>query len=86
MGLVITGVLAWVTSTVNDRNENRLLQEQVAEAGTVVSGVLPSLETPLASGEAIAGVTGGRIAPFRQFIGPYVGRVAAPSPTWPSAE
>ena len=73
VGLAITGVLAWVTATVNDRNENRLLQEQVNEAGTVVSGVLPTLEIPLASGAAIAAVTTGRTAPFNQFIAPYAG-------------
>ncbi len=53
-GLLITGVLALVTATVNDRNESRLLQEQVDEAGTVVAELLPSLETPLATGAAIA--------------------------------
>jgi serine phosphatase RsbU (regulator of sigma subunit) len=74
VGFAITGVLAWVTATVNDRNENRLLQEQVDEAGTVVSGVLQTIGTPLASGAAIAGVTGGRFTPFSQFIAPYVGR------------
>ena len=74
VGFAITGVLAWVTSTVNDRNENRLLQEQVNEAGTVVSGVLPSLEIPLASGAAIAEVTRGQTTPFSQFIAPYVGK------------
>ncbi len=72
-GLAITAVLALVTSTVNDRNENRLLQVQVNEAGTVVSGVLQTIGTPLASGAAIAEVTGGRTAPFSQFIAPYVG-------------
>ena len=49
MGFAITAVFAWVTATVNDRNENRLLQEQVNEAGTVVAGVLPTLEIPMAS-------------------------------------
>ncbi len=72
-GFAITAVLALVTATVNNRNENRLLQVQVNEAGTVVSGVLPTLETPLASGAAIAQVTAGRTAPFTQFITPYVG-------------
>ena len=74
VGFAITGVLAWVTATVNDRNENRLLQEQVDEAGTVVTGVLPSLEIPLASGAAIAGVTDGRTKPFSEYMTPYVGR------------
>ena len=73
VGFAITGVLAWVTATVNDRNENRLLQEQVNEAGTVVAGVLPTLEIPIASGAAIAGVTGSRITPFTQYMAPYVG-------------
>jgi serine phosphatase RsbU (regulator of sigma subunit) len=73
VGFAITGVFAWVTATVNDRNENRLLQEQVNEAGTVVAGVLPTLETPLASGTAIAGVTGGQVTPFSQYMAPYVG-------------
>jgi serine phosphatase RsbU (regulator of sigma subunit) len=72
-GFAITGVLALVTSTVNDRNENRLLQVQVNEAGTVVSGVLQTIETPLSSGAAIAGATDGRITPFSQFMAPYVG-------------
>jgi serine phosphatase RsbU (regulator of sigma subunit) len=72
-GFAITSVLALVTSTVNDRNENRLLQVQVNEAGTVVSGVLRTIGTPLGSGAAIADVTGGRTAPFSQFIAPYVG-------------
>ncbi len=73
LGFTITGVLAWVTSTVNARNESRLLQEQVNEAGTVVSGVLPTLEIPMASAAAIAGVTTGQTAPFTQFMSPYVG-------------
>jgi hypothetical protein len=73
-GLLITGVLAFATATVNDRNESRLLQEQVDQAGTVVTGVLPSLlETPLASGAAIAMVTGGQFAPFSRVISPSVG-------------
>lgn len=72
-GLLITAVLALVTATVNDRNETRLLQEQVDEAGTVLAELLPSLETPLATGAAIAGVTGGQITPFNQVISPTVG-------------
>jgi len=71
--LSITAVLALVTATVNDRNESRLLQEQVDEAGTVVSELLPSLETPLATGDAIAGVTGGQMAQFNRVIAPTVG-------------
>lgn len=71
--LAITGVLATVTATVNNRNENRLLQEQVDQAGIVVSELLPSLETPLETGTAIAAVTDDRLARFNQFMSPAVG-------------
>jgi serine phosphatase RsbU (regulator of sigma subunit) len=73
IGLAITGVLASVTATVNSRNENRLLLAQVREAGTALAGFLPDLETPIASGAAIAGVTGGQSAPFGKFMSVYVG-------------
>lgn len=73
VALLMTGILALVTATVNNRNENRLLQEQVDQAGIVVSELLPSLETPLETGAAIAAVTGDRIAQFDQFMSPVVG-------------
>lgn len=62
LGLLVTGTLAAVTAIVNNSNENHLLQEQVREAGTVLTGALPDIETPLASGAAIAGVTDGQRA------------------------
>ncbi len=73
LGLAITAALASVTATVNNRNENRLLLAQVREAGTALSAVLPDLETPIASGAAIAGVTGAQSAPFDKFMSEYVG-------------
>ena len=73
LGLLVTGTLAAVTAIVNNSNENHLLQEQVREAGTVLTGALPDIETPLASGAAIAGVTDGQRAPFEHFISTYVG-------------
>jgi Stage II sporulation protein E (SpoIIE) len=73
VALLLVGVLASVTATVNNRNETRLLQEQVDQAGIVVSELLPSLETPLETGAAIAAVTGDQIAQFDQFMSPAVG-------------
>lgn len=72
-GLLITGLVAFVAATVNDRNENRLLNVQVHEAGTVLAGAIPTLEVPLASAAAIGSTTGGQSGPFDQFIVKYVG-------------
>jgi hypothetical protein len=73
VALLITGVLASVTATVNNRNETRLLQEQVDQAGIVVSELLPSLEGPLQTGAAIAAVTDNQTNQFDQFMTPLVG-------------
>jgi serine phosphatase RsbU (regulator of sigma subunit)/type II secretory pathway pseudopilin PulG len=73
LGLAITAALASVTATVNNRDENRLLLAQVREAGTALAGFLPDLETPIASGAAVAGVTGAQSAPFKKFMSDYVG-------------
>ncbi len=73
LGLIITASLASVTAAVNSRNEDHLLLEQVRQAGTVLTGALPDIETPLASGTAIAGVTDGQSAPFEHFMSGYVG-------------
>ena len=62
-----------VTATVNDRNESRLLQEQVDEAGTVVTGMLPSLETPLAFRSRDRHGHRWPDHPVHPLISPYVG-------------
>ncbi len=72
LGLAITAALASVTATVNNRDESRLLLAQVREAGTALAGFLPDLETPIASGAAVAGVTGAQSAPFHKFMSSYV--------------
>jgi serine phosphatase RsbU (regulator of sigma subunit) len=73
LGLLITAALAFVAATVNDRNENRLLNVQVHEAGTVLAGAIPTIEVPLASGAAIAVTTNGGSGQFDQFMVNYVG-------------
>ena len=73
VGLVITGLLAWICWTVNDRNETRLLRIQVQEGGTVLAAAVPSIEAPLASAVDIAQATGGDPAKFTTYMGPFVG-------------
>jgi serine phosphatase RsbU (regulator of sigma subunit) len=73
VGLLITGSLALLAATVNDRNENRLLLVQVHEAGTVLAGAVPTIETPLASGAAIASMSNGHVDQFDKFMATYVG-------------
>jgi serine phosphatase RsbU (regulator of sigma subunit) len=73
LGLLITASLAFVAATVNNRNENRLLNVEVHEAGTVLAGAIPTIEVPLASGAAIAVTTTGGAAQFDQFMVNYVG-------------
>ncbi len=82
-GLLITGVLALVTATVNDRNESRLLQEQVDQAGTVVAAPSVPRDAP---GDRSRDRNGHRRPdrPVQPGHLPYVGS-GGPSPTWPCA-
>ncbi|HEX3840976.1 MAG TPA: PP2C family protein-serine/threonine phosphatase [Acidimicrobiales bacterium] len=73
LGLLITASLAFIVATVNNRNENRLLNVQVHEAGTVLAGAIPTIEVPLASGAAIAVTDNGGAGQFDQFMVNYVG-------------
>jgi serine phosphatase RsbU (regulator of sigma subunit) len=73
LGLLITSALAFLAVTVNDRNDTRLLNLQVREAATALAGYLPSIETPLISGAAVAEATGDSAPQFDQFMSSYVG-------------
>ena len=73
LGLAVTGALSWVTRTVNQHNEQRLLTTQTKETGTVLQVILPTLQTPLASAAEIAATTGGSSNLFTRYITPYVG-------------
>jgi hypothetical protein len=73
LGLLITSALAFLAVTVNDRNDSRLLNLQVREAATALAGYLPSIETPLISGAAVAEATGENPAQFDQFMSSSVG-------------
>jgi serine phosphatase RsbU (regulator of sigma subunit) len=73
VGLVVTGVLVWVSASTYTRNENRLLSLRARDAGTLLTGALPGLQIPLASAAALADATDGDAAKFRSFIAPSVG-------------
>lgn len=73
VGLVATGLLAWLTWWINDGNESRLLRLQVQEGVTALGGVLPGIQTPLASAGELAKATGDP-AEFQQYMARYVGK------------
>ena len=72
VGLVITGVLVWISASTYQNNEKRLLNLRVRDAGALVAEALPSIQTPLASAAALADATHGDVAKFKQFIDPSV--------------
>jgi serine phosphatase RsbU (regulator of sigma subunit) len=73
VGLVVTGVLVWVSASTYTNNENRLLKLRVDDAGALIAEALPSVQTPLASAAALADATDGDVGKFKSFIGPSVG-------------
>jgi serine phosphatase RsbU (regulator of sigma subunit) len=84
-GVVMTLVLAWSARTVHNTNENRLLRERVQEAAAAITGVIPSIETPLASAAEVAEATNASGASFSQVMSPLVGpgRTFASAAIWP---
>jgi serine phosphatase RsbU (regulator of sigma subunit) len=75
LGFVITGVLVALAASTYTSNENRLLKLRVSDAGALIAEALPSVQTPLASGAALADATDGGVQKFKSFIAPYVGPV-----------
>jgi hypothetical protein len=73
VGLIVTGVLVWISASTYTNNENRLLSLRARDAGTLLTGALPTLQIPLASAAALADATDGDVNKFRTFIGPSVG-------------
>jgi len=84
-GLVVTAALSLTTLGLYDSNENRLLGLRVRELGLVLTAVVPSIQTPLASAAELADTTGGSPQKFRAFMAPYVGpgRAFASASLWP---
>ena len=73
IGLVITGVLTALSHAVYVHNEHHLLRLRARDAAALVTTVLPTVQTPLASVAELADATGGSPAKFRTFAAAYVG-------------
>jgi serine phosphatase RsbU (regulator of sigma subunit) len=73
LGLLVTAAFAVISLRLYDRNEDRLLHLRAREVGSVLTAVVPSIQTPLASAAELADATGGDAARFRAFMAPYVG-------------
>ncbi len=72
-GLAVTAALVLTSSGLYDRNENRLLSLRAREVGLVLTAVVPSIQTPLASAAELADTTQGDPRKFRAFMSSYVG-------------
>jgi serine phosphatase RsbU (regulator of sigma subunit) len=71
VGLILTGVLVWISASTYSNNERRLLNLRVRDAGALFSGAFASIQTPLASAAALADATDGDVRKFMAFIAPY---------------
>lgn len=73
LGLAVTAAFALISLALYDQNENHLLHLRAREVGSVLTAVVPSLQTPLASAAELADATGGSAQRFRALMAPYVG-------------
>ncbi|HXW59692.1 MAG TPA: PP2C family protein-serine/threonine phosphatase [Solirubrobacteraceae bacterium] len=74
LGLLVTATFALISLALYNQNEDRLLRLRAREVGSVLTAVVPSLQTPLASAAELADATGGNAQKFRAFMAPYVGQ------------
>ncbi|HEY3865047.1 MAG TPA: PP2C family protein-serine/threonine phosphatase [Solirubrobacteraceae bacterium] len=85
IGLVVTAALVLTSLGLYNRDEDRLLNLRARELGLVLTAVVPSIQTPLASAAELADATGGSPQKFHTFIDSYVGpgRQFASVSLWP---
>ncbi len=83
--LALALALSLTALALYENNETRLLKLSGRELSLVVAGVIPSLQTPLASAAELANATNGDAQKFRAFMTPYVGsgREFASASLWP---
>jgi Stage II sporulation protein E (SpoIIE) len=72
-GLVLTGALAWITVSIHDHNEDRLLNLELKQAASVVTAAVPSIQIPLTSAAELAAATGGSAQQFQTYMKSFVG-------------
>ncbi|MGH2905123.1 MAG: PP2C family protein-serine/threonine phosphatase [Solirubrobacteraceae bacterium] len=73
LGLIVTAALALTALVLYDHNETHLLRLRAREVGSVLTAVVPSIQTPLASAAELANATDGSPQKFDTFMTPYVG-------------
>lgn len=85
LGLVLTAAFALTSLKLYDQNEDHLLRLRAREVGSVLTAVVPSLQTPLASAAELADATAGNAQRFSVFMAPYVGpgRQFVSASLWP---
>ena len=71
--LIASGALSWTSRWEYDHTESRLIGLRVKEAGSVLAGALPAIQTPLASAAALADATDGDVGQFKGFMARYTG-------------
>ncbi|MGH9169440.1 MAG: PP2C family protein-serine/threonine phosphatase [Acidimicrobiales bacterium] len=71
--LVVTFALSWLASVVNDHNQESQLRSQARQAATLLTSVLPDIQTPLAAAAEVAVDTKGDPAAFDAFVASHVG-------------
>jgi serine phosphatase RsbU (regulator of sigma subunit) len=74
IGVAITASVSWTTAHLNRNNEERLLRLETKQAATVLSAIVPTIQTPLSSAAGIATRNpDSAAARFRAYIASYVG-------------
>jgi serine phosphatase RsbU (regulator of sigma subunit) len=73
VGLLVTGGLVAAAQILYERNEIRLLRLRGHELGLVLGGLVPSIQTPLASAAELADVTRGNVSRFDSLVAAEVG-------------
>ncbi|MFL5822047.1 MAG: PP2C family protein-serine/threonine phosphatase [Solirubrobacteraceae bacterium] len=73
LGLLVTGILTWISVDLYSNNEQRLLRLRAHDASALLAEAIPTLQTPLASAAALADATRGNRKKFMRFVQPYVG-------------
>jgi hypothetical protein len=73
VGIVVVGILVWLSALVDAHTQQRLVHTQVDQAGVVIGEIVPTIQTPLETSVAIADVTGGNAPDVRRYVASDVG-------------
>ena len=74
VALALAAGLSALTRSINNRNEQRLLNLETKQVATVLQVVLPTIQTPLASAAQAATASAGNVSDFRAYMSSYVGK------------